>query len=86
MEFTIDSRKLKRPVTFWRGQYYICVNLNGQPGCLGQQICEKGRLFSGSCLGVSDGRNDQETQEAFERVCKAWWKQFCAQYDADYLY
>jgi hypothetical protein len=86
MEYTIKSRKLKREVTFSRpGSYYIHVNLNGQPGCLGQQICKNGAL-SGSCLGVSDGRNDQETQEAFERVCKAWWKNYCAQYDADYLY
>jgi len=86
MEYTIKSRKLKREVTFSRpGSYYIHVNLNGQPGCLGQQICKNGAL-SGSTLGILGDNYDFELQEAFERVCKAWWKQYCAEYDADYLY
>jgi hypothetical protein len=86
MEYTIKSRKLKREIIFCRpSDYYIYVNLNNKSGYLGQQICKKGAL-SGSCLGVSGDDYDEETQKKFERVCKAWWKNYCAQYDADYLY
>ena len=85
MQFTIYSRKLKRDITFSRpSNYYIFVDLNGQSGYLGQQICKQGG-FSGSCLGVSGDDYDSDTQSRFERICKNWWKTYCAQYDADYI-
>jgi hypothetical protein len=86
MEYTIKSKKLKRQITFSRpGSHYIYVDLNNHSGTLGQQICKGGEL-SGSTLGISGDNYDSEVQEAFERVCKLWWKQYVAQYDADSFY
>lgn len=84
MEYTIKSRKLRRDITFSRpGSYYIYVDLVGQSGTLGSQICEKGRTMSGSCLGISGDGYELETQKRFESVCKAWWRRYLAEYDAD---
>ncbi len=86
MEYTIKSNKLNRKITFSRpGSHYIYVDLNNYPGTLGQQICKGGEL-SGSTLGINGDNYDPEVQEQFERVCKLWWKQYVARFDADYFY
>ena len=85
MEYTIKSNKLKRQITFSRpGSHYIYVDLNNHSGTLGQQICKGGEL-SGSTIGINGDDYDPEVQEQFERICKSWWKQYCARFDADYL-
>jgi hypothetical protein len=86
MEYTIKSKKLKRQITFSRpGSHYIYVDLNNHSGTLGQQLCKGGEL-SGSTLGISGDNYDPEVQDQFERICKRWWKQYVAQYDADSFY
>ena len=71
---TIKSKVIGDEVTFSRpGGYYIYVDLNGQPGCLGRQICEGGELL-GDTLGV-DG-DDETAQVRFEIMCRNWWKTY----------
>ena len=69
MEFTIKSIKLGKDVTFWRGygrdKSYVFVDLNGQSGCLGCQICYGGEL-TGDCITT--------TEDTFEHVCRNWWR------------
>jgi hypothetical protein len=85
MHYTIKSTKLKRQITFSRpGTECIYVNLNGKGGYLGNQICRGGELM-GSTIGISGDDDDLKVQEQFERICKSWWKQYCARFDADYL-
>ena len=68
MEFTINSKKLNKSVTFSRpGSGYIYVNLNGRSGTLGNQICSGGSL-SGNTLGYSG-----DSKEVFSRICKNWY-------------
>lgn len=70
MSFQIVSRKLGRVVTFSRpGGGYVFVDLNGQPGTLGNQICAGGAL-SGSTISCSGDAAE------FERVCRRWWRQY----------
>ena len=86
MHYTIKSNKLNRKITFSRpGSHYIYVDLNNHSGTLGHQICKGGEL-SGSTLGISGDNYDSEVQKQFERLCKSWWKQYRARFDADYAY
>jgi len=71
MECTVKSRKLGKTITFSRpGAQYIFVNLNGQPGTLGKQICEGGFLLGET---MTYRGNDQE---AFKRICLRWWNAY----------
>lgn len=71
MEITIKSRKLGRVITFSRpGASYIYVDLNGQQGTLGTQICDGGRL-SGSTIGYSG-----KDQEEFAKICRKWYRAY----------
>jgi hypothetical protein len=71
MEFTINSRTLKRQVTFSiPGSGYIFVDLNGQPGSLGSQICAGGMLI-GNTISYS-GENDK----TFARICRGWFRAY----------
>ena len=71
-KYTIKSRKLKKEVTFSiPGKSYIFVDLNGQPGSLGNQICDGGGL-TGSTISYWDGGS----HEGFEKVCRAWFKKY----------
>ena len=81
-EFSIKSRKLGKTLTFNcnaddedpKHKYgYIFVDLNGQPGCLGRQICEGGSL-TGNTL-MSDEKN-------FENVCRNWYRAYIRRMDA----
>lgn len=66
MEFTINSRKLNREITFSRpGSSYIYANLNGQPGTLGVQIRDSNR-YTHSYEG--------EDHEGFEKICRRWYR------------
>jgi len=69
MEYTINSRKLGKPVTFYSSGNggYIYVNLNGKEGTLGHQICSGGCLY-GDTLTAYD--ND------FVRICRLWWRNY----------
>jgi hypothetical protein len=79
MEFTIESRKLKKTVTFSiPGSSYIFVDLNGQCGTLGKQICEGGYLFGGGTLSYS-GSNE----ERFKKICRNWFKLYLRNIGSD---
>lgn len=71
METTINSRKLDSKITFSvPGSGYIYVDLNGQPGTLGNQICRGGGL-SGSTMSYSG--NDPVI---FKKICQNWLKSY----------
>lgn len=81
-EFTIKSRKLNRTLTFNcaadaedpKHKYgYIWVDLNGQPGCLGRQICEGGCLMGNTLMA---------TEETFEQVCRNWYRAYIRRMEA----
>jgi hypothetical protein len=72
MKLTIKSRRLGRKVTFWANETYtyssyVHLDLNGQEGCLGNQICDGGRLM-GSTITC--------TTKSFEHICRRWWTQW----------
>ena len=71
MKFTINSRKLNKPVTFsTSGTSYIYVDLNGQPGTLGNQIC-----YCGSTAGSTMSYYGTD-EKAFAGICRNWFKQY----------
>ena len=71
MELTITSRKLGRTITFSiPGSSYIYADLNGQPGCLGQQVCQGGRT-AGSTLSYSG-----DDYARFEAICRRWYRAY----------
>lgn len=69
MKLVINSRKLNRKIIFTCHDY-IYVNLNDQPGTLGNQICKNGAL-AGATLYYSGDNYDR-----FKRICKNWYRQF----------
>jgi len=71
MEYIINSRKLKKEITFSRpGHTYIYVNLNGKPGTLGRQICDHGRLS-----GSTSSYRGEDIQQ-FRNICHKWWREY----------
>lgn len=76
MELTIDSKKLGKKVTFSRpGGGYVFADLNGKGGTLGKQICK------GGSLGGSTIYYKGDNQDAFNRICKNWFKQYLKNQD-----
>ena len=76
MQHILYSRRLQRSLTFSRpGRHYIYLDLNGQPGTLGQQICDGGRLL-GPTLTYSG-----EDAEAFRRICQRWYRRYLQNLD-----
>lgn len=69
MVYIVNSRKLKRQLTFFIDgkEGYIFVDLNNKPGLLGQQICKGGYLI-GSTLRANETN--------FIKICKQWLKQY----------
>jgi hypothetical protein len=63
---TINTRT-RGPVEFCakKNGGYIFVDLNGQPGTLGWQVCEGGET-SGHALSA-------KSQQHLERVVRRWW-------------
>ncbi len=79
MNLTIYSRKLGKPLNYSRpGSYYIYVDLNDEPGCLGRQICDGGHL-TGSTIAVHGNENNSAVKKEFERVCRKWHKRYITQ-------
>lgn len=77
MKYTIFSKKLGKEVTFSRpGRSHIFVDLNGECGTLGRQICRGGELM-GSCISI-----ESDNQRAFERTCKSWFTQYLKKHHA----
>jgi hypothetical protein len=71
MKVAINSRKLGKEVTFFcRSNGYIYVDLNGQSGTLGKQICTGGYL-QGNTLSFHG--NDEK---AFAAKCRQWFGQY----------
>jgi len=66
MEYRFVSRKLKKEITFFL-HGYVYIDLNGQEGTLGNQICTGGYLM-GSTISCSE--------KEFIPTCKTWWKQY----------
>ena len=78
MEFTIKSKKLNRDITFFCSgdSGYIYVNLNGQHGTLGNQICKGGSLSGNTLYHSYSGDNDKQNLARFGIVCRAWWRSY----------
>ena len=70
MRHTIKTRKHGN-IEFSRpGKAYVFVDLNGQPGTLGNQICYGGGLM-GSTITY-----DGDDQDGFVKLCKKWWRSY----------
>lgn len=69
MNITIKSKKLNKEFTFFRnagdGLKYVYLEQDGNPGTLGDQICEGG-AFSGNTVSCS--------QVGFESTCRRWYR------------
>lgn len=71
MKFLINSKKLNQTLTFSRpGKSYVYVDLNGEPGTLGNQLCSRGYL-AGNTLAY-----EGDSYEAFEAKCRNWYRQY----------
>jgi hypothetical protein len=66
----INSRKLGKTLTFSKVGFYLYVNLNGQHGYAGQQLCYGGRTL-GHTIGF-DGDDEQK----FERIVRTWYRAY----------
>lgn len=64
----IKSKILGKTITFDCQGRYIFVDLNGQKGSLGNQICYGGAL-AGSTITLSK-------DDDFEKVCKNWYRAY----------
>ena len=71
MQLTINSRALNQEITFSRpGSSYMYVDLNGQPGTLGNQICDGGKLM-GRTIAYSG-----DDEAVFARICRNWFRAY----------
>lgn len=71
MRCVINSKKLGRTLTFSiPGKSYIYVDINGQPGTLGNQICRGGRL-RGDTISYFGSSEDE-----FKAICRKWYKKY----------
>jgi len=71
MKITINSRALGRKITFTRpGSSYVYVDLNGQPGTLGNQICDCGKLLGNAITYSGDD------EAVFGRICRYWFRAY----------
>jgi hypothetical protein len=74
MKTTINTRD-HGEVTFFTPDNggYVWVDLNGRPGTLGRQICDRGGLM-GSTISY------RGTEDGFERLCRRWWSAYLRRY------
>lgn len=71
MKLSIKSKKLGRTITFSRpGESYIYVDFNGEPGTLGEQICDGGSFRGPTISYLGDD------QREFEAICRRWYRSF----------
>ena len=76
MRLTIKSKKLGRTLEFSRpGSGYVYVDMNGQQGSLGNQICDNG-AFIGSTISYE---GDDEAE--FNAVCRQWYRAYVRHID-----
>lgn len=69
MKLKINSRKLGQTLTFSRpGKAYIYVDINGESGTLGRQICRGGSLM-GSTIAY-----EGDDPEVFKQICRNWYR------------
>lgn len=69
MEYTINSKKLGKKITFSsQNSGYIFVDTNGKPGLLGDQICQGGKFTGPTLFHIG------EDEELFKKICKRWYK------------
>ena len=77
MRLTIKSRRFKKDICFFCGSFdpqrkyqyrYIYVDLNGQPGTLGNQICKGG--------GLTGPTLEAYSEKDFLQTSKKWWKSY----------
>lgn len=67
----IKSKKLGTTLEFSRpGGGYIYVDLNGQPGTLGKQIC-----YGGNLMGVTISYSGDD-DAVFDKICRSWYKSY----------
>jgi len=85
MEFTIKSRRFKRDINFFCNDFkpdaqfqmrFIFVDLNKQPGVLGNQLCEGGGLRGATVMAYSE--------KDFESTCRKWWKAYLRETFVEY--
>lgn len=70
MKTAIFSKKLDQNLTFSRPGYaYIYVDINGQPGTSGRQICSTGLM--GSTIMYSG-----DDEKCFRQICRKWLKKY----------
>lgn len=64
MKLTINNRKIGK-VTFFMssGGGYVYADLNGKPGAMGRQICERGSLMGNTIISTESG---------FKKTCRNW--------------
>lgn len=76
MEFTINSHKLGRPITFFCGGSagYIYADLNGQQGALGCKPCKGGALVGSTLYHAKNGLNENDSLALFKIACRAWFR------------
>ena len=76
MDFTINSKKLGKPVTFFcpSAGGYVYVDLNGKTGTLGHQICKGGKLVGATLRHECKADNEQDNQAIFKMLCRAWFR------------
>lgn len=73
MELVIKSRKLNKTLTFFKvsnGENrisYLFVDLNGNAGYLGRQLCKNGKT-----TGIGIACKDSE----FEKEVRKWYRQY----------
>jgi hypothetical protein len=71
MKLTIKSKTLGKKLEFSRpGKSYIYVDLNGEPGTLGNQICDHGAT-TGSTISYSG-----DSDAVFARICRDWYRAY----------
>ena len=73
MEFSIESRKFGKTVTFsipGTSYIYCDMGIPGNHGTLGDQICHGGDLV-GSTMSYHGDDEDE-----FEKICRNWWKSY----------
>lgn len=79
MRHTIKSKILEADLEFSRpGSSYVYVNINGQSGTLGRQICANGELM-GSTIMYSGS-----DEKAFAAICRNWYRAYCRRYSYRY--
>jgi len=74
MNLTIKSRKLGHAMTYFGHNGYIWVDINGEPGTLGKQLCYGGK-FRGNTVMYNNWRSESAEAD-FKKEARAWHRAF----------